>query len=218
MIEIQGPATALADQPLALRARGAGPDAELTWHARMRDDDGLVWRARAERSEDLPGAWRGKADRAALASLRPLRIEVRVESADGQAASRTVTRLLVGEGVRVRRWRDGPVATLHLPAGTPSATLLVDGAAGVAPALLASHGVLAPRRQRAATSTSRASASRRCRALRTSRRWRRRISRCRPVCPAETRRVGVPAGPIVCAGTLIHPAIVARAQMSHTPT
>jgi hypothetical protein len=29
MIEIQGPATALADEPLALRARGAGPDAEL---------------------------------------------------------------------------------------------------------------------------------------------------------------------------------------------
>jgi hypothetical protein len=142
MIEIQGPATALADEPLTLRARGAGPDADLTWHARMRDDDGLVWRARAERAEDLPGAWRGKAERAALASLRPLRIDVRVESADGQAASRTVTRLLVGEGVRVRRWRDGPVATLHLPAGTPSASLLVDGAAGVAPALLASHGVL----------------------------------------------------------------------------
>jgi len=142
MIEIQGAATALADEPLALRARGAGPDAGLTWHARMRDDDGLVWRARADRSEDLPGAWRGKADRAALASLRPLRIDVRVESADGRTASRTVTRLLVGEGVRVRRWRDGPVATLHLPAGTPSATLLVDGAAGVAPALLASHGVL----------------------------------------------------------------------------
>ena len=67
MIEIQGPATALADEPLALRARGAGPDAELTWHARMRDDDGLVWRARAERAEDLTGAWRGKAERAALA-------------------------------------------------------------------------------------------------------------------------------------------------------
>ena len=142
MIEIQGPATALADEPLTLRARGAGPDADLTWHARMRDDDGLVWRARAERAEDLPGAWRGKAERAALASLRPLRIDVRVEAADGQATSRTVTRLLVGEGVRVRRWRDGPVATLHLPAGAPSASLLVDGAAGVAPALLASHGVL----------------------------------------------------------------------------
>jgi len=30
--------------------------------------------------------------------------------------------------------------------------------------------------------------------------------------------VGLAAGPIVCAGTLMHPAIVARAQMSHTPT
>jgi hypothetical protein len=142
MIESQGPATALADEPLTLRARGAGPDAELLWHARMRDDDGLVWRARAERPEDLPGAWRGKAEHAALASLRPLRIDVRVEAADGQSASRTLTRLLVAEGVRVRRWRDGPVATLHLPAGAPSASVLVDGAAGVAPALLASHGVL----------------------------------------------------------------------------
>lgn len=142
MIEIQGPATALADEPLALRARGAGPDARLVWHARMRDDDGLVWRARAERAEDLPGAWRGKAERAALASLRPLRIEVRVEAGDGQATSRTLTRLLVAEGVRIRRWRDGPTATLHLPAGPPSASVLVDGAAGVAPALLASRGVL----------------------------------------------------------------------------
>lgn len=142
MIEIQGHATALADEPFTLRARGAGADAELVWHARMRDDDGLVWRARAERPEELPGAWRGKAERAALASLRPLRIDVRVEAADGQSASRTLTRLLVGEGVRVRRWRDGPVATLHLPAGAPSASVLVDGTAGVAPALLASHGVL----------------------------------------------------------------------------
>jgi hypothetical protein len=142
MIEIQGPATALADEPLALRARGAGPDAELMWHARMRDDDGLVWRARAERPEDLPAAWRGKAERAALASLRPLRIDVRVEAADGGSGSRTLTRLLVGEGVRIRRWRDGPTATLHLPAGAPSASVLVDGAAGVAPALLASRGVL----------------------------------------------------------------------------
>lgn len=142
MIEIQGSATALADEPFTLRARGAGPDAELVWHARMRDDDGLVWRARAARPEDLPGAWRGKAERAALASLRPLRIEVRVEAADGQSASRTLTRLLVAEGVRVRRWRDGPVATLYLPAGAPSASVLVDGVAGVAPPLLASHGVL----------------------------------------------------------------------------
>ena len=147
MIEIQGPATALADEPFTLRARGAGPDAELAWHARMRDDDGLVWRARAARPEDLPGAWRGKAERAALASLRPLRIDVRVEAADGQSASRTLTRLLVAEGVRVRRWRDGPVATLHLPAGAPSASVLVDGVAGVAPALARLPRRARPRRR-----------------------------------------------------------------------
>ncbi len=141
MIEIQGPATALADEPLALRARGAGPDAGLVWHARMRDDGGLVWRARAGRPEDLTAAWRGKAAHAALASLRPLRIEVRAESVDGQAGSRTLTRLLVAEGVRIRRWRDGLSATLHLPRGEASATVLVDGVAGPTPALLASHGV-----------------------------------------------------------------------------
>jgi hypothetical protein len=142
VLEIQGPATALVDEPLALRVRGAGPGADLVWHARMRDDDGLVWRARAGRAEDLPAAWRGKAQRAALASLRPLGIDVRVEAADGRAATRTFTRALVGEGVRIRRWRDGLVGTLHLPAQEPLASVLVDGPAVPAAALLASRGVL----------------------------------------------------------------------------
>jgi hypothetical protein len=142
MLEIQGPDTALLDDPLALRLRGAGPDAAVVWHARLRDDDGLVFRARAERPEDLPGAWRGKAPAAALGSLRPVRIDVRAEAADGRAASRTVTRLLVADGTRVRRWRDAVAGTLHLPAGDPGATVLVDGAAGIAGALLASRGVL----------------------------------------------------------------------------
>lgn len=142
MLEIQGPDTALLDEPLALRARGAGPGAAVTWHARLRDDDGRVWRSRAGRAEDLPAGWRGKADRAALASLRPLRIDVRVEAADGRAASRTVTRLLVGEGVRIRRWRDGLTGVLHLPAGEPCATVVVEGAVGVAAPLLASRGAL----------------------------------------------------------------------------
>jgi hypothetical protein len=147
MLELQGPGTALLDEPLALRVRGAGPDASLLWHARLRDDDGLVWRARAERPEDLPAAWRGKAERAALGSLRPLRIDVRVEAADGQTASRTFTRLLVAEGVRIRRWRDGLRATLHLPAVAPAATALIDArehgeAVTIAAPLLASRGVL----------------------------------------------------------------------------
>jgi hypothetical protein len=107
----------------------------------MRDDDGLVWRARAERPEDLPARYRGKAAAAALASLRPVRIEVRAEVDGGGAASRTLTRVLVGEGVRIRRWRDLG-ATLHLPAGEPRATVLLRGAAPVAAALLASRGVL----------------------------------------------------------------------------
>jgi hypothetical protein len=142
MLEIQGPDNALLDDPLELRLRGAGPDAGVLWHARLRDDDGLVFRARAERPEDLPAAWRGKAPAAALGSLRPVRIEVRAEAADGRAASRTLTRLLVADGVRIRRWRDAVTATLHLPAGEPRATALVDGPVGAAGALLASRGVL----------------------------------------------------------------------------
>ena len=142
MLEIQGPDTALLDDRLVLRARGAGPDATLLWQARMRDDDGRVWRARAERPEDLPEAWRGKARHAALASLRPVRLDVRVQAPDGGAAARTLTRLLVGRGVRIRRWRDGPAGTLHLPGADPCATVLVLGDAGIAGALLASRGVL----------------------------------------------------------------------------
>src|SRR5918998_5749425 len=102
MREIAGRDGGLLDEPLALRLRGAGPDAQAVWHARLRDDDGLVFRARAERSEDLPAAWRGKAAHAALGSLRPVRIDVRAETADGRAATRTFTRRIVGDGVRIR--------------------------------------------------------------------------------------------------------------------
>jgi hypothetical protein len=143
MLEISGPDNALLDEPFALRARGAGPDAQIVWHARLRDDDGLVFRARADRAEDLPGAWRGKAEHAALGSLRPLRIDVRAEAADGQAAGRTITRRLLADGVRIRRWRDDVRATLYLPADAPVATVLVTGEpAAAAVALLASRGVL----------------------------------------------------------------------------
>jgi hypothetical protein len=147
MLEISGTDTALLDEPFALRLRGAGAGARVLWHARLRDDDGLVWRARAERPEELPATWRGKAAHAALHSLRPLRIDVRAETGDGRAATRTVTRLLVADDVRIRRWRDDLRATLHLPAAAPLVTVLVDardGAAApvLAAPLLASRGAL----------------------------------------------------------------------------
>jgi hypothetical protein len=71
-----------------------------------------------------------------------MRLDVRVQAPDGGAAARTLTRLLVGPGVRIRRWRDGPAGTLHLPGAAPCATALVHGDAGIAGALLASRGVL----------------------------------------------------------------------------
>lgn len=79
---------------------------------------------------------------------------MRAEAPDGRAAARAFTRLLLADGVRVRRWRDPLAATLFLPAERrfPGALLLdaTDAAAGSAPALvaplaaalLASRGVL----------------------------------------------------------------------------
>ncbi|MEA2219037.1 MAG: hypothetical protein QOJ35_1663 [Solirubrobacteraceae bacterium] len=154
-LELRGPATGLLDEPFVLRVRGAGPAAELRWRARYRDDDDRVWRAAAARCEDLATSWspakEGTGAIAALRSLRPLSVDVRVETPDGRAAARTVTRLLAGEGVRSRRWRDGLAATLHVPTGTPCATVVVDATAGateaavatLAASLLASRGVLA---------------------------------------------------------------------------
>jgi hypothetical protein len=145
-LEIRGPARGLFDDPLALRARGAGPAGDLVWRARLRDDDDRVWRSRADRAEDLALAWVPVKDTtgpfASLHSLRPVGIDVRVESPDGRAAARTVTRVFVGDGVRVRRWRDGVAATLYLPAGEPCATVLVDATAG--PTQLAVAGLAAP--------------------------------------------------------------------------
>ena len=137
--------------------RGAGPDAELTWRARYRDDDGRVWQAaaparRGPRQRPGSPAKDSTGAVAALRSLRPLAIEVRVEAADGRAAARTVTRRLAADGVRTRRWRDGLAATLHVPARPqPCATVVVDATAGaaqqaaaqLAAPLLASRGVLA---------------------------------------------------------------------------
>lgn len=155
-LEIRGPADALLDEPLQLNARGAGPDAEVKWQARYLDDDARVWRATATRSGDLlhtfTAAKAGTGPVAVLASLRPVSLEVRAQAADGRAATRTLVRRFLDDGVRARRWRDGLAATLHLPAGDPPpcATVLLDATAGPAAAhvatlaapLLASRGVL----------------------------------------------------------------------------
>jgi hypothetical protein len=154
-LEIRGVrAGLLLDEPLLL---SAGRGDELLWRARYRDDDSRVWRAAAARAPDLLAAL-GPAKPstgpiAALTSLRPVRIDVRVEAPDGRAAGRAVTRLVVAKGVRLRRWRgDGLAGTLHLPAaaGPPCSTVVVDGtggprqglAAALAGPLLASRGVL----------------------------------------------------------------------------
>ena len=154
-LEISGAPSGLLDDDLLLRVRGAGPDAALTWRARLLDDDGRVWRATARRPEQLMTRWvpakDGTGAIAALRSLRPVAIDVRAEAADGRAAARTLTRQFAAEGVRARRWRDGLAATLHAPADAIAcATLVIDATAGdaqmtvatLAAPLLASRGVL----------------------------------------------------------------------------
>jgi hypothetical protein len=153
-LRVREAAPALLDEPFLLTAR-ADEDTPLVWRARYRDDDERVWRATAETVEELTNAWApAKAKTgsvAALRSLRPVRIDVRVEAPDGAAASRTLTRRLVADGVRLRRWRDGLAGTLHIPADAePRATVIADATAGehdvavasVAAPLLASRGVL----------------------------------------------------------------------------
>jgi hypothetical protein len=152
-LEIRGVrAGLLLDEPLLLSAAGE----HVFWRARYRDDDSRVWRARAERASDLLAALEpakpSTGPIAALQSLRPVRFDVRVEAPDGRAAGRAVTRLLVADGVRLRRWREGGLAAvLHLPAAADlRATLVVEAAAGpreaqvaaLAGPLLASRGVL----------------------------------------------------------------------------
>lgn len=152
-VELAGPADLPIDAPLALRVRGAGPDAVLTWRARVRDDDDRVWRACAPSAAQLDGAWEPAktppAPHAALQSLRPVRVEVRAEADDGRAATRTVTRRLLADGVRVRRWRGDIAASLFLPAEALPTAVLLDAtavadpsAATLAAAVLASRGVL----------------------------------------------------------------------------
>ncbi|MDX6679544.1 MAG: hypothetical protein QOE31_3596 [Solirubrobacteraceae bacterium] len=155
-LEISGAPSGLLDDDLLLRVRGAGPDASVTWRARLLDDDGRLWRAAASRAEELGTRWvpakEGTGSIAALRSLRPVAIDVRAEAADGGAAARTITRRLAAEGVRTRRWRDGGLAArLHAPADAIAcATLIVDATAGepqltvasLAAPLLASRGAL----------------------------------------------------------------------------
>lgn len=147
-------AEALLDDPFDLRA--TVPDgAELRWRGRIRDDDGRVWRASAGRAHELSWRWMpakdGTGPIAALASLRPVSIDVRVETEDGRGAARTLRRQLVVPGVKSRRWRGEVAAVLHLPAAeVPASTLLIDATASEAAAtvaalagpLLAARGVL----------------------------------------------------------------------------
>jgi hypothetical protein len=130
MLEIRGAAPGLLDDPLLLDVGGAAPNTALVWRGRFRDDDGFVWRAAAPRPEDVLTAWvPAKATAgpiAALRSLRPVDVDIRVEAPDGSAASRTVTRRLLDTGVRVRRWRDDVTGILHLPAAPTGAALLID--------------------------------------------------------------------------------------------
>jgi len=133
-LEISGAADGLLDDDLVLRVRGAGPDADLIWRARFRDDDGRVWRSAAPRAEQLTTRWVPAKDSAgplaALRSLRPISIDVRAQTEDGRDAGRTLTRRLTADGVRTRRWRDGLAATLHLPAAAPRPATVAIGAEG----------------------------------------------------------------------------------------
>jgi hypothetical protein len=141
MLEIRGAAPGLLDDPLLLDVAGAAPNSDLTWRARLRDDDGFSWRAQAATSADLLTAWSAKPTAGAvmaLRSLRPVQLDVRVEDPDGAAASRTITRALLADGVKVRRWKGDVTGTLHLPApgGGSDDALVIDarGAGGRAAA------------------------------------------------------------------------------------
>jgi hypothetical protein len=156
MLEIRGAAPGLLDDPLLLDVAGAPPASALTWRARLRDDDGFVWRARAATPDGLLTAWAAAKPGAgavmALRSLRPIDVDVRVEDPSGAAAARTITRALLADGVKARRWKGDAAGTLYLPApGGEARALVIDARAGGAPAaaapvaaaLLASRGVLA---------------------------------------------------------------------------
>jgi hypothetical protein len=143
MLELRGAAPGLLDEPLTLEVGGAAPDSALLWRTRIRDDDGFVWRGEGPALDAL--RWSAKSgEHAALRSLRPVELEVRVEDPDGASATRTLTRTLLDPAVRLRRWKEGVTGRLFLPGADPTATLVVgaeDDATALAAALLASRGV-----------------------------------------------------------------------------
>jgi hypothetical protein len=149
-MEIRGAGVALLDEPLSLGVRAAPAGTPLRWRARVRDDDGRVWRAEAASPAELDLAWApakaGTGPVAALLSLRPVEVEVRAEAPDGRAAARTITRRLVADGVRLRRWRDGLAATLHLPppAVDAVATVIADTREEAAPDGAGARGEAGP--------------------------------------------------------------------------
>lgn len=145
-LSVREPASRLLDEPFVLRARTDVRE-PLIWRGRYRDDDGRVWKSAGASPAELALGWEPAKPRtepvATLDSLRPVRIDVRVEAADGRAAGRQLTRRLLSDGVRPRRWRDGLVATLYLPADPVGSAVVVRGPAlAAAAALLASRGVL----------------------------------------------------------------------------
>lgn len=150
MLALRGAAPGLLDDPLTLDVSGAPPGAPLVWRARLRDDDGFVWRASGAALDALtwtPAKPSSAGAVAALRSLRPVDLDVRVEDEDGAAAFRTLTRTVLAEGVKVRRWRDAVAGTLYLPERAAGGAILDARAvdpevAPVAAALLASRGVL----------------------------------------------------------------------------
>jgi hypothetical protein len=152
MLELRGAAPGLLDDPLLLEVGGAPPNTTLTWRARLRDDDGFVWRAEGASPAALtwaPAKPSSAGAVAALRSLRPVDLDVRVEDPDGATATRTLKRTLLAEGVRARRWKDGVAGTLSLPAEATGGAAILDARATeaeavvpIAAALLASRGVL----------------------------------------------------------------------------
>jgi hypothetical protein len=162
-LELRGAADGLLDEPLALTVRGAG-GGPLLWRARLRDDDGRVWRAAADEPELLAAAWAPAKETtgavAALRSLRPVALDLRAEAADGRAAARTVRRRLVADGVRVRRWRAPLPGALLLPdREEPCAAVVVEPAPADAPAAPGAPGDPAPSAPRAAAGEATLSAA-----------------------------------------------------------
>ena len=178
MLELRGAAPGLLDEPLLLEVGGAAPGSTLIWRARIRDDDGFVWRGEGASLDAL--RWTAKADGvAALRSLRPVELEVRVEDADG-TATRTLTRTVLdrgGEGAALEGGRDRAPAPRP---PTPPRRCVVDGEEPHT--LVAARAAGLARRARL---RARRAATRRALPLRRTRAPARRRSRVPPGLPAR---------------------------------